>query len=382
MGKDKNKEEINPFAAFTVLKGEFEKPNTENEVEDDVSSGDTTVVEDHDTLDEKSLEAKRLAEGDKKLKEVIEKTTKVKEDTEITEVEDTTVIEEVDETKNTNLFKEFTKTLFDKGVVDFDDSDEDFEESEEGITKIVDKTVQNRINKWVDELPDEYTKFLEFVQNGGKPKDFLDIYYGSHSWEGFSIESEANQKVVIAESLRLSGDTEEDINDMITEWAENGTLEKRAKSALPKVQKHETASKQHIVEITKQKADKEKKEQKEYWDNFKKELYSKEELKGFKLTPKLKDKIWDHLTSIDKRTGKTAYQMKMETDKEASLLFALQSANDFDLSKLEKQVTTKVSKNFSDMLANRTKTSKEKISSGRTDESDETNPFLAFKSIK
>jgi len=396
MGKSKNNTTDlidNPFGAFKILKGEFAPPSDE----DDIQDGEEGILkeEPNDLTETSETEEDRLKKADKALEKIAERTAKkakgetiqssqfkesnFEDDSDDSDDSDN----EAGENEETSAFKEFTKNLYQKGVLDFDDTDEDFEESEEGIEKLVNKTVGNRITKWVNDLPADYSKFLEFVQSGGKPKDFLNVYYGNHSWESFDIEDENKQALAVEESLRLSGEDEDEIRDMVDEWRDNGTLEKRAKSALVKLQKNEAIQKQEIVEIQKQQAVKQKEAQKQYWDGFKNDLFSRENIKGFKLTPKLKEKLWDHMTAIDRSTGKTAYQNSIDNNNEASLLFALQSMLDFDISKLEKQVETKVSNKFGKMLKNYSKTSKEKISGGSTyGNEDGSNPFAAFKKIQ
>lgn len=393
MGKSKNNTTDlidNPFGAFKILKGEFAPPSDE----DDIQDGEEGILkeEPNDLTETSETEEDRLKKADKALEKIAERTAKKAkgETIESSQFKESNFDnysddsdDEAGENEETSAFKEFTKNLYQKGVLDFDDSDEDFEESEEGIEKLVNKTVGNRITKWVNDLPADYSKFLEFVQSGGKPKDFLNVYYGNHSWESFDIEDENKQALAVEESLRLSGEDEDEIRDMVDEWRDNGTLEKRAKSALVKLQKNEAIQKQEIVEIQKQQAVKQKEAQKQYWDGFKNDLFSRENIKGFKLTPKLKEKLWDHMTAIDRSTGKTAYQNSIDNNNEASLLFALQSMLDFDISKLEKQVETKVSNKFGKMLKNYSKTSKEKISGGSTyGNEDGSNPFAAFRKIQ
>ena len=396
MGKSKNNTTDlidNPFGAFKILKGEFAPPSDE----DDIQDGEEGILkeEPNDLTETSETEEDRLKKADKALEKIAERTAKkakgetiessqFKESNFDNDSDDSDDSDnEAGENEETSAFKEFTKNLYHKGVLDFDDSDEDFEESEEGIEKLVNKTVGNRITKWVNDLPADYSKFLEFVQSGGRPKDFLNVYYGNHSWESFDIEDENKQALAVEESLRLSGEDEDEIRDMVDEWRDNGTLEKRAKSALVKLQKNEAIQKQEIVEIQKQQAVKQKEAQRQYWDGFKNDLFSREDVKGFKLTPKLKEKLWDHMTAIDRSTGKTAYQNSIDNNNEASLLFALQSMLDFDISKLEKQVETKVSNKFGKMLKNYSKTSKEKISGGSTyGNEDGSNPFAAFKKIQ
>lgn len=393
MGKSKNNTTDlidNPFGAFKILKGEFAPPSDE----DDIQDGEEGILkeEPNDLTETSETEEDRLKKADKALEKIAERTAKKAkgETIESSQFKESNFDnysddsdDEAGENEETSAFKEFTKNLYQKGVLDFDDTDEDFEESEEGIEKLVNKTVGNRITKWVNDLPADYSKFLEFVQSGGKPKDFLNVYYGNHSWESFDIEDENKQALAVEESLRLSGEDEDEIRDMVDEWRDNGTLEKRAKSALVKLQKNEAIQKQEIVEIQKQQAVKQKEAQKQYWDGFKNDLFSRENIKGFKLTPKLKEKLWDHMTAIDRSTGKTAYQNSIDNNNEASLLFALQSMLDFDISKLEKQVETKVSNKFGKMLKNYSKTSKEKISGGSTyGNEDGSNPFAAFRKIQ
>ena len=393
MGKSKNNTTDlidNPFGAFKILKGEFAPPSDE----DDIQDGEEGILkeEPNDLTKTSETGEDRLKKADKALEKIAEKTAKnakgesiessqFKESNFDNDSDDSD--DEVEENEETSAFKEFTKNLYHKGVLDFDDSDEDFDDSEEGIEKLVNKTVGNRITKWVNDLPPDYSKFLEFVQSGGRPKDFLNVYYGNHSWQSFDIEDENKQALAVEESLRLTGEDEDEIRDMVDEWRDNGTLEKRAKSALVKLQKNEAIQKQEIVEIQKQQAVKQKEAQRQYWDGFKNDLFSREDVKGFKLTPKLKEKLWDHMTAIDRSTGKTAYQNSIDNNNEASLLFALQSMLDFDISKLEKQVETKVSNKFGKMLKNYSKTSKEKISGGSTyGNEDGSNPFAAFKKIQ
>jgi len=375
MSKKKEQEPANLFGEFSSLRGEFTTPVDES-TESDIITGDETVLKD-DEVD--------LSEGDKKLNEVIEKTIKAKEKKE--KIESGVELEETDEEEEEEVddlkvgIKEFTDSLYKKNVIDFDSTDEDFDATEESIDKLVTKTVAKRIDNWANTLPDDFHKLLEFVEAGGKPKDFLDVYYGNHSWEGFTIDTEDNQKAVVRESLRLAGEEPSDIEEIVTEWFDNGTLEKRAKSALTKVQKHESTQKAEILEITKAKDLERKQKEKESFENFKKELYSKEDIKGFKITDKQKDKLWEFMTVPD-RTGKTGYDKALETNTDAAYLFALQAMNGFDITKLEKQVETKVTKKVNSIFKNYSKDSKQKISSGVSEEIQETNPFAEFKKIK
>jgi hypothetical protein len=375
MAKGKSKEDSldNAFGGFKVIQGGIVPPSDKD---DEIKTGDEELLEDELSDEEKQ----RLIEADKKLEEIANKTAKKVKGEVLEDKSDEDESDEQDEDSTKTALKEFVKVLHNKNVIDFDDSDEDFEESEDGVGTLINKTIESRINKWVEALPDEYNKFLEYVQNGGDPKNFLNVYYSKHSWNDFDLSTEEKQKLAAEESLRLTGETEEDIKDIVQEWVDNGTIEKRAKSGLSKLQKFEEIQKTQILEQQAQEAENAKKAQQKYWDDFKKEIFDKEEIKGFKLTPKLKEKLWEHYTVIDKRTGKTGYQKAIE-DRDASLLFGLQSMTGFDIKQLEKQVESKVSNKFGNLLKNYQKTTKDKISSGSSEENGNENPFTGFKKV-
>lgn len=388
-----SKEKVNnPFAAFNVLKGDIIKPsvNDDNQDDEDVETG---ADKDKSVINED--EQARLDAGTKLIEENIKKAealrlAKEKEDKAAKKVTKTETIEEVEEdeeeeietstnTDEDGVIKTFAHTLYEKGVLDFSTEDEDFEDSEQGLEKIVDKTVENRINKYFESLPDEYTKFLEFVKNGGNPKDFLSVYYSESSWSDFDISSEDAQRYVIKQSLLLAGESEQDAEDMILDYESTNKLDVRAKSALSKMQKHSDLEKQNLLEQQKQaKLAKEKADQ-EYWNNFKSELYAKKDIMGFKLNQKVKDNLWNFLTVVDKH-GETAYTKALKDNKDSSLLFALQAMQGFDIAKLEKQVTTKVTSTIADKLRN-SKTTKEKISGGSSSEHVSEDPFALFGKV-
>lgn len=379
----------NPFKGFSIVKGEFrtdEDYSKDKDSEKDDKISDES--EEDSTIEDKEKEA--LKKGDKALEKVIEKTIKIKEAKEkelqketLEDEEDSEDSDEEDDSKNSNEgedIRNFVKALSEKGIIDYDDTDEDFKNDEDSIDILINKTVNNRINKWFNNKPEEFTSLLQFVENGGSPKQFMDVYYGNHSWEDFKIDHEDNQKLVIKESLRLSGESEDDIQDMIDEWEVNGSLEKRAKPALTKLQKNENMQKAELLKQQEAYANQQRKAQEEYWENFKNNIQKKDELKGFKLTPKVKDNLWEFLTVTDKKTGKTGYEKAIEEDTDSSLLFAYLAMNKFDIAKLEKQVETKVSKKYTGMLKNYSTSTKEKISTGKSIDYTDDDPFKGFRS--
>ena len=200
-----------------------------------------------------------------------------------------------------------------KGILDYEETDEDIEDSEDGLEKVVVKTVENGINKYKQSFPEDAQKFLEFVENGGNPADFHKYYYTDASFENFDITDEDNQKYVIREALRIEGYSEEEIEDEIKDTEDLGKLDKKASVHLKKLQKIEKEQKEQLLEAQKQYAKQQEEARQKEWENFKNGLYEKESIGGFKINKKTKDDIWDYMTKpVDKKTGITQYQKDMQ----------------------------------------------------------------------
>ena len=160
----------------------------------------------------------------------------------------------------------------------------------------------------------------------------------------------------------------------------SGILEKKAKAALTKLQNAEKGYQEQVVEAQKKYDAEQKVLAKKQYEEFKEKLYAKEEIQGFKLTPKMKDNLWDFIMKPDK-TGKTGLQKHNETNENAQFMYAYLAMNDWDLTKLEKQVKNKVNSELASKLTN-FKDGRSKIKSGQSDsfsQEKSTGNFSAFK---
>lgn len=387
MSKEKKqpKEPENPFAGFVVSSGGIIPEESTEDTEDDVIAGDPDLIEDEIDTNEDAI--KRGDEALKKVIEAQEKATKKKKEpsTKTPTEDDTEVEEEIEDSLEgtetaDNGFKTTLSTLADKGILTFDEAN--VEDSEDGFYKAIEETVNNRLKKKVEGYGEEAVKFLDFLEAGGNPKQYIDTVYNNVSLEDYDITSEVNQKALLRHSLEMEEYTAEEAEDMITEWTDNGTLEKRSKTALVRLQKLEKLQQAEMVEAQKQRDTEQKNARKKYWDDFKSDLDKREDIKGFKVTPKVKEDLWKFMTSVDKKTGKTDYEKAIAENKDSALVFAYLAMKNFDISKLEKQVATKVSSGIGSLIKNYSKSSKDKISSGRTDIQPEgDNPFSGFRKL-
>lgn len=341
---------------------------------------------DQDKLDKVNadLEAKaKLAEknADKKKKKETDDAVASEEDT-TNEVETTPV----EEDKST--FKPFVNFLTEKGILNVEVKDEDFKDNEDYLADLIDKEAEYRkqmtIKSEEDALPEDFKQLKEFVKAGGDPKQFLDVYYGDNSWSTYKVEDEASQKAVIKASLKLAGWEDSEIESEVQDIEDLGKLEAKAKIHLPKLQNYEKTQKEQLIVQQKEYEAQQEANAKAYWDSLNKDWTSKEAIAGFKLTDKIKKGVWEHMTVVDKKTGKTGLQRNYETNKDTQFLYAYLDYIGWDVSKLEKQVASKQAADLRSKLGNYSD-SRSKISkSGRTsvDTEDDVNPFGAFNKIK
>ncbi len=380
----------NPFAGFTLLDG----PKFDTPIKDDKKgTGDVIDAGTEGTPEElaaKEAERIRLAAADEALAKVAAKQAKAldkKKGIQVEEDDEDEVEKEQDNDSSTDSsLKPFLTHMGERGLLAFDESefkDEDYKD-EEILDKVVGKTVAKGIQDWKDSYPDDVKALLQFTEQGGNPRDFINTWYSQADWSTFKVESEGTQKAVIRESLRLADYSQEEIEDELSLYEDSGKLESKAKIHLAKLQKYEDASKKDLVVRQKEYQIQQEAANKKYYEDLNKHWFDKEDLNGFKLTKGLKEKVWDTIYKIDKKTGKTALQESYENNVDAQFMYALLVANNFDMTKFERQVENKVTSKIRKSLNGYTDQRQKTAGGSRTEREekpDATTDFGAFRRI-
>jgi len=377
-------QEENPFEGFNLLKEDAlaapEKVKKESkkkeEVKEETSTEDAKVIE---ALEAAKKEADEIAAKKAKTKEPSTEEEEEEEEEFKAEIE-----EETEE--DSNSLKPFVEHLASKGLIDWEEGEE-FDDTEDGLEKLQQKTISNGINKWKQGYDEDTQKYLEFVENGGKPQDFHKIYYNENSFEGMKLEGDEDaQKHVIREGLLAAGwDNEEEINDEIALYEDAGKLETKAESHLKRLQKLEKDQKDLLIEAQKKYAKEQEELRKQEIAEFKKGLFDADQISGFKFSPKMKEEVWDYMNKIvNKKEGLTQYQLDSKVKgKEARYIFAYLMKNNWDSSKLEKELKNKVVSDVKKKLSNYSD-GRNKLKSGtpKIEKQEEgTNSFAGFKKL-
>jgi len=320
----------------------------------------------------------------------LEETAKVQAESKSKKAKQKEIVEEEPESEqepeqpeaDLNEFGAFAQFLAEQGLAEVDEGEEI--KSDSDLAKVWAKSVGKGIQKDRDRLPEDAQKFLEFVDNGGNPSDFHKYYYGDGSFENFDISSEENQKYVIEESLRLEGYTDEEIREELTDLEDLGKLDKKAGSALRKLQKIESEQKQMLLEAQKSYAAEQESRRISEWENFRKGLFEKETIGGFKITPKAKNELWDYMTKpVSRKDGRTQYQIDSETNEDSRYMFAYLLKNKWDVKSLEQQVQTREVSKLKSKLNRYSDTSVKKtgVRDNKIIPETEENPFSGFKKV-
>lgn len=374
--KEEKVTDENPFAGFGVM----DLSNTMKTPED-------KVILDEEKPDMAAMEAVLEAE---KAKKEFKSSASVEDEEENEEEEEVLEKEKVVNKPNTGnddfSYKPLVSHLSDKGILDYDEEkykDKDFS-NDDTLEEVVRDTIESNYNKRKESFSDDLKKAIEWEENGGDINQFYDYFYNKVKYADlkFAADDTELQKAVLKDYLRSQGEKDEArIDTRIERYELGGILEDEAIVALERLQ--EVEARYESETMSKQKKDTENRRLRETedWNALKKNILDTEEIQGFKVTPKQREQLLNHITKAVTKDGKTQLQLNNEKNgQKAQLLYAYLDMVNYDLSKLEKQVKNKVTSDLRKNLGKFTD-SRKGHTSGRADVTHEDNLFEGFKRI-
>lgn len=274
-------------------------------------------------------------------------------DSEIEE-EDNKLEEESDEveTEVENVsYKAIADYLAESGIVDRLD-DYDGEDSPEALEIAVQNTINNMVQHYKDSIPEEGKQFLDYLERGGDPSKFFQVLEKPIDFNNIDLTNEDNQKKVYTEYLKSLDYSQEEIQEELNDAEDNLLLEKKANTAIKKLQKiHENKQKELIQE--QERAIQEQQAQYEtYINTIKNTIESSNQLAGLSLTPSEKAEFQKYLLQSDKE-GLTQYQRELnENPIQTQLELAYLKFKKYDFSKVTKQVKTEETRRIKNLIKN------------------------------
>lgn len=385
---EKNKKIDAPEEIFGAFKFEqFQDPASE-----DLNK---SLVTDLSELDEDEIETQIAAAKEKADKTVAKekpvKNEKVETEEEVeveeeeveeepTELEPNDSNEEVEVEEELEIsFKPLVEALAEKGILNYN-SEEEFEDSDEGLENVIVNTIKAGIQEYKESLPEVVKELTDFIELGGDIGSYLQAKSNITTLENFDITSEENQEKVVRAFLKTQEYSEDEIDEAIKDYQDSLMLDKEAKRSLTKLKKLAEKEESELVERQRVAEEQQRKEYETYVANLKDTIMKSENIAGLKLNERDRKAFSDYLTKTD-RNGETEYAKDLKKDyMNNSIALAYFKFKNFNFEDIEKKVEKKVTKDIkSKMFSKTTKTIK---SSRRTPDEGSDNPsFDAFKNM-
>lgn len=316
-----------------------------------------TVEEEQPTVEEPKEEPK-----EEKKEEVKEEKPEFTFDTSKTEDGEEIVKKENNEPVD-SIYNDLFKDLKENNIFNHVELEEGEELTAERFFQLQEEEyeaeVSERINNWAKNIDEDGRKYLKFLSDGGKTKDFLEVFVNTEEPLEGDINDEEYQDDLIREKKLSEGFSRDETEEYLSNLPKTV---KRKEATLYKENIQETVEKRkkQLLEEQERAKQRQAEELQQFNDNIKGVLENQKEVGGFKITEKDKTNIYNFLTRRDQKVNDkvvvTGFQKKLaEVFKDTNKLVVLAKLlhNDFDLSQIEKQIITKETKKIKSNLENR-----------------------------
>ena len=335
-----------------------------------LSTGDADPVLGNLKVEEPVVEEPKGEEEVEDTKEVDIETPLAKElpEPEV-EFKEEDVVNEQEETKDaetTDPLELFAEELAKQDIIEIDD---DFQPTEKGLLEAVNGTIDKRVQEEIDyfqkTLPEDGKSLLKHLMDGGQVNTFLETFSTPNISEmEVTGDNQSNQKHVLKEFMKLRGDSQEDINEALEMYEDNGVLERQATKAKGRLEKYYDQQKEQLELKRNQEKESRETQRKEVIDNISTTIQNSEHIKGFPLTTKSKKNLVSYMTEpnikLNNEDGTQQYVTQFQADEmNASqdisdfILKAYLRMTDFNLDGLKKKAVSNFSKKFKKSLQNK-----------------------------
>tara|TARA_R110000824_G_scaffold5756_8_gene26528 strand:- start:1606 stop:2778 length:1173 start_codon:yes stop_codon:yes gene_type:complete len=270
--------------------------------------------------------------------------------------------------------------LKEEGIIDYDE--EEFEDSEEGFSKIIQNEIKKGITKYKTDLDPLAQEFIEYVDKGGDPQKFVkatsDVDFSKIDVK--MIDGKENlQKQLVAELMRREGFNQDEILSDVQDFVDGGLIGKRANRALKKLKDMQLTERKTLLKEQETAATNKEAEYTNFLSSLKDDIDNREEIAGFSIGKKKKD-FYNYITKPDRKTGKTRLVMDSEADQDSQLKMAWLYYNKFDFTKIEKKARTSATSSLKANLERASNISTKKLKSkSRTKATDGDIDFSLFE---
>jgi hypothetical protein len=212
----------------------------------------------------------------------------------------------------------------------YDDIDEDFDESTEGIVKLTQKVGERIAGETLDELFERnpsLKQHFEFIRSGGDPRVFLEAQREPNFAQMQIGDTDTDlAKDLLRTYFKAKGEEEGFINDILETYEDKKQLipkANQAKEALATAQARRT---EQLVAQQKEQAVIQQKEAEKVWNTVKEKISTVSDFAGLPVTEKDRSKFLEYISAPVDREGRTKRDLdlqKLDLDKQLALDFLL-----------------------------------------------------------
>ena len=248
--------------------------------------------------------------------------------------------------------------LVEDDLLYFDEEKEYDIKTDKGLKEMIADTVAKKskdaVTAFKDGLGSDASKLMGVLEKGGSVEDFVkmdqQIDFANVPLEDKNGgQYENNQEHLIRDWMKVQEYAQDDIEEQVRDFHENGMLRKQAEFAQKKLAIHQKKQDADLLSSR----EKEQVAATELAETtaveFKETVTKTRDLAGFNVTEKKAKKLYDFITQKGK-DGKTSFE-KVDTE-ENKLLYAYFAMEGFNKEKLSKEVATKQARTFKRKIEN------------------------------
>ena len=244
----------------------------------------------------------------------------------------------------------------------YDNIDEEFEDTTEGLTRLTEVLSEKLAVETLDSLFEKFPtvqKHLEYVQQGGDPNEFMRAFTPEVDYSRIELkEDDVNaQKKILTEYFIARGTEKDFIGDMLESYEDKGTLKDKAVAAKKALADAQAAQREAQLQQQREQYLQQQQQTQKMWEDIGNTISDATDLSGIPISQRDKNKFYDYISKPVDSYGNTQRDVDMQkADLDTKLAIDFLMFKGFELDKfIGKKASTKAAKTLKEKLEKNSK---------------------------
>lgn len=187
-------------------------------------------------------------------------------------------------------------------LVGFEDiNPEDFDDSVEGLGKLIQTSAEKLAKQQWDSALEDYPdvkEYFDYVQNGGDPDKYHEVRGQMVDYETMTIEedNEAQQETIVRKAFESDGYEKEEIDNIVDKYKAGGILKDQAELALKGLRREAKKQKDALTAQQAATRAEQEKQMQEFWENVETTLKETDQFKGITIPKAERNDFFDYIS--------------------------------------------------------------------------------------